>query len=755
LFVLLLTLVFFDPLFLRRNFGGSDLLGYHLPIESAVHDAYARGRWPLWIGEISGGRPLLANINVGAFYPIRALLSPIPFPAAMRIYPILHWALSGVGVMALLSSMGCSPGASWLGAATYVFSGVGISEVFYTNDHPGVALLPWIVWAMTRSAWGDTKRIIVLSFFLGLDLLAGDVFTAGMALLACLLWVLVERNRLGVGREIGVLAGAFGLSLLLALPQIVATALWIPHTHRAVSGFSLGDALELSLPPRRLLEFLVPFPFGDVWQAEPGAVWANAVAGRRVGFFSTLYAGALAPIALVALWRSDDRAVRFARSLLIFGLALSIPGSLLPEYIKSWRSPLPLRHPEKFALLIAFALSIFAAMGWERLRVSQRAPRWALWVGVGLAAIAIWARFAPLAVGRMAVFAAGADLGAVAVAADRLGPALAEGALLWIVTVVAWDVGTRNTSLAAVGALVVLTAVPLAANRRIARTFSQEEIFAPTAFARAVQKADPDGAFRTLSIPSSLSPGSAWAGQDVGGLGNWRRSWLYFTPTLWRRGTVFNQDADLGDLERTEILRRLGTRAAGYADSAPFFGSLALRFAIRFNDEPSRAGYRRIGGDSIQNWDEHEKPYPEIRLLASWQEVPTAVEALRALPRLRAGEVVLETGVSRPGSAPDGVLRVLERTPERLRLETEADAPTWLFVLRGYFPYRRVLIDGKSTEVFPAQIAFSAAPIPAGRHLVEWAEELPGGRGVFAGPAAFMILAIASLAMWFRRGGLD
>jgi hypothetical protein len=751
-FVVLVALVYSDPLFLRRNFGGGDLLGYHLPIEKAVHDAYARGRWPLWIGEISGGRPLLANINVGALYPIRPLLSPISFPTAMRIFPLLHWMLGGIGVMALLSSIGSSSGAMWLGAATYVFSGVSVSEVFYTNDHPGVMLLPWIVWAMTQSAWSERKRVVVLSLLLGLDFLAGDVFTVGMALLACLLWVLVERTRLRVGREVGVLAGALALSALFALPQLLATALWAPHTHRAISGFSLGESLELSLSAHRLFELLIPFPFGDVWRAEPGAVWAYAVAGRPIGFFSTLYAGALAPIALISLWRSDQRAARFARVLFILGLALALPGSFLPERMKSWRSPLPLRHPEKFALLIALALAICAAMGWEKLRASPGAPRWALAVGVGLAAMAVWARWAPMAVGRLAVFAAGTDPGAAEIAATRLGPALAEGALLWMVTVVAWDVGARRNPAAALAALAVLTAIPLAANRRIARTYSQEEIFAPTPFARSVQRADPDGAFRTLAIPSSLTAGAVWSGQDVGGLENWRRSWLYFTPTLWRRGTVFNQDADLGDLERTEIVRRLGTRAAGYTDSAAFFGSLALRFAIRFKDEPARAGYHRVGGDSIQDWDEHERPYPDLRLLSSWQEVSTAADALRALPRLRPGEVVLESGSTESSAAPEGILRILERSPERLRLETESSAPTWLFVLRGYFPFRKVLVDGRPTEVFPAQIAFSAARIQAGRHVVEWIEERPGGRGVWAGPVAFVLLSAALLTMRSRRG---
>src|SRR5688500_5057682 len=91
LFALLVVAVYSPSLFSRRVFGGRDLLIYHMPIEKAVHDAYSRGSLPIWISEISGGRPLAPNPNVGAFYPIRPLLAQIPFPVAMRLFPTLHW----------------------------------------------------------------------------------------------------------------------------------------------------------------------------------------------------------------------------------------------------------------------------------------------------------------------------------------------------------------------------------------------------------------------------------------------------------------------------------------------------------------------------------------------------------------------------------------------------------------------------------------------------------------------------------------
>src|SRR5262249_57570565 len=108
-------------------------------------------------------------------------------------------------------------------------------------------------------------------------------------------------------------------------------------------------------------------------------------------------------------------------------------------------------------------------------------------------------------------------------------------------------------------ALLLLTVIPILANRRIARSFSEEDVFAPTAFARVIQKVDPDGAFRTLAIPSSSAIDRAWTGQDVGEMEFWRRSWLYFTPTLWNRGTVFNHDPDHGDLSPIPSLPPAGT----------------------------------------------------------------------------------------------------------------------------------------------------------------------------------------------------
>src|SRR5262249_22776697 len=175
------------------------------------------------------------------------------------------------------------------------------------------------------------------------------------------------------------------------------------------------------------------------------------------------------------------------------------------------------------------------------------------------------------------------------------------------------------------------------------------------------------------------------AHSDVSGASYTKRSWLGLTHALWNRGTVFNGNFDMGDLSRLESLRYVSFRAAQYRDSAAFFGSLALKWGVRLADQKPVAGYRRMRGNLLVDWDEHEEPYPDVRLVEKWREEDTSLHALSAVRALGPGEIVVESGERKPGSARHGSVRVLEKLPERMVAEVEAPDPTWLFVLRGYF----------------------------------------------------------------------
>ena len=729
-----------DPLATGRSFTGRDLIPYNLPLEKSVHDAWARGRLPVWFPDASGGRPLMPNPNSGVLYPVRPLLSLLPFPVAMRISPVLHWAAAAIGVLWLMEAIGVSAAASGLAAVTYAFSGVIVSELYYSNFLPGATLLPWLLWSLVRPARTAGRRVIVTAVVFGLLFLAGDVFTSGLALLAALLWVGLEVGHGDRRREAGLLALGAVLGAMLAAPQIFATALLVPETHRAVIGMKLAETLHFSVSPWRLLELAVPYPFGAVWSQELPIMWAEP---PMRFFFATLYAGAFSLAALAAVWRRPaEKGARFTRALAAVSILVAVVPSFAPRAMLEWASPIPLRYPEKFCVALALALALASGLALDRFRRAP-APRGILAIAAGLAAAALAADLWPAPAGRLAAAAVGALPSAAAVASRSLPGALAEGGLYWAAAFLALGLWRRGRAARAAG-LAMLVLTPIAADRRIARTDSEAAVFAPTPFARSLARRDPEGRYRTLDESPYRPPSAveiAAQAMDPGGSDFMRRAWSLHTPALWGRGTVFNSDLDVGDLSRVDSLRRASSALAALPNAGVFFGSVALRYGIRWRDLDAIPGYRPYGRDGLQIWDENPEASPDVRLLSRWRESAGAVEALRAIPALSAGEVVLETGRGASGEARPGVVRILERSPERLRLDVSSPDPAWLFVLRGFWSHRTVKLDAREVETVPAQIAFTAVPVPAGIHRIDWQEEAPGGRYSVLGPLGFALAA--------------
>ncbi|MEX0879061.1 MAG: hypothetical protein WEB59_16285 [Thermoanaerobaculia bacterium] len=754
-FATLVVLLYADPLVTGRNFGGRDMIAYNIPLEKSVHDAWARGRLPVWTPEVSGGRPLAPNPNAGALYPVRALFSRLPLPVALRLFPVAHWIAAGIGMLMLLAALGRSRPAAWIGAVTYVFSGVAVGEAFFPHIQPGMTLLPWIVWAAGRRTGTRWSRLLLLSCLFALDFLAADVFTIALALACAALWLAVEEDRREQLRAAGALGLAVCLGALAAAPQLLATALWIPQTNRAVLGMKLAEVFLFSIHPLRLVELVVPYPFGATWELAAQAMWAAPVHhGKVMGLFPTLYAGAFAVIAVGVAWKSRERGARFARILLLGALVASVLPSLLPASWAGLSSPLALRNPEKLAVAIVFSLAILAGLGFDAWRGRPRKLAGLIGVGALFAALSVSTALFPEATGRLAVRAVGADPTRVPIAARSLPFAFAEAGLLWMGTVIALDAlgGARRRGVAL--AVILLTLVPVAANRKIARTFREGDVFGPTAFARYVTRRDPEGAYRTLGESFFQGVSQLEFRQNSGALADAefsRRSWYQHTPVLWNRGMVFNEDFDSGDLSSVESLRKIAGMAIGYRDSANFFGTVGLRFGIRFRDHEAVAGYRPVGGDALQIWDEHVRAFPDIRLLERWREVPGPLQALSTISQLDEGEIAIESGAASSGWARPGAVRIIEKSPERMVADLDAPDPTWLFVLRAYWPHRTILLDGRPVEAQPAQLAFSAVPIPPGRHRLVWQERLPGLRVSVWGTALFGMIAAVLAVVHERR----
>ncbi len=742
----------------RRTFVGRDIVPYNIPLENAVHDAWSRGRLPVWWDAVSGGRPLLPNPNAGVFYPLRPVLSALPFPTAMRIFPVFHWILGGLGMLLLARAIGGSRGAAWVSAVSFAFSGVIVSEVFYSNFQPGASLLPWTLWALVRpeARPGRTRRrrsrsCTRRSFW------PETCSRWRSPSSAALLWLFLETPAPERGRR-GVGPGA-------RPPRRVPSR---PASGRRDGAARSGDSpdhrgpharrgprfFDSSLAVLRVLRAVSR-------SARPGRRTSRGTGARASSGISslTLFVGPIALAGLLRGKRNPPTGWRFARTLFAVAVVLCrrragscrTRGSRLP-------SPIPLRYPEKFMVGATFALALAAGIAFDRWRQFRTGGR-------GLAGGRRRSRrFSPPPRPSLPTPRGGWSWPSLG-GAPELVP-LAARALppRWPI---AGSCGRRRPSprsLAAgrgpraviVLALILLTAIPLVrqpADRPDGPRRNGLSADGVRAGDRAPRSRRARSALSTRRSTGPLSPLLAASTRaDPAGSEFYRQSWYYFTQTIWRRGTVLNIDLDAGDLSRIESLRRLAAVAAAQTDSAPFFSTLSLRYAIRFRDQTPIAGFRPLRRRRVpvlgREPGRPAGPAPGLALARGDGPRRRSPDAAAGCPPTRSSSRPENVGRAR---ARPGKLRIREKSPERLLLETQTPDPTWLFVLRGDWSYRAVEIDGVPVQTLPAQLAFTAVPVPAGAHTIEWREKAPGLEVSRYGPLAGGAAASADRVAPARR----
>ncbi|MBI5234521.1 MAG: YfhO family protein [Deltaproteobacteria bacterium] len=81
--------------------------------------------------------------------------------------------------------------------------------------------------------------------------------------------------------------------------------------------------------------------------------------------------------------------------------------------------------------------------------------------------------------------------------------------------------------------------------------------------------------------------------------------------------------------------------------------------------------------------------------------------------RLQTNELVLQEPA-------EGKIKVEGFSPNRLKIEVSAATDSILYYSDGYDKNWRVYIDGKKDRIYKANLAFKAAAVPSGRHIVEF-----------------------------------
>ena len=379
--MLMLSLLFFHQLLFSGGIlARGDTYQYFYPYWDARNEAFRAGALPLWTPDLFMGAPLLANPQLGTYYPLNWLTAPFRAPAAVAISIALHVALAGSGAIFLYRQVISK---QWLPALVagivFAFGGAVSAHVEQINQLQGLAWMPILFALYHRLLAGERARrdALLLAAAWALQIFSGHtqtVFISGVGLAVYGLGYSAlggRRARLPLLlRALLLLALCFCGALLLALPQLLPSLELMQLSNRS-GGFSVQEATAFSLPLNLLGRALLP--------SYDGQLFGEYVATAGVIGLGLALWGA-------AAFRGDERGRRLWLVLALAGLALAL-GRVNPLY---WlAAELPgfnlFRVPARFLALFSLGLALLAGMGTQALGQPMRPRRPMALIAAGLA----------------------------------------------------------------------------------------------------------------------------------------------------------------------------------------------------------------------------------------------------------------------------------------------------------------------------------------------------------------------------------
>jgi hypothetical protein len=689
----------------------------HLPARACIAEELRAGRIPFVHPGASLGQPLAGNPNFGLFFPDTILAVLLPLPIAFGLRFVLALVLAFVGARRWARAEGVPREAAEIAALSFVLSGVFISTWRFFNSGLALALAPFVLAAATKLAGrgqvlnrelrftirdltpGERHAVAEVGLWGGLEILAGEPVVALLTFALAGGRVALECRRgdtplRRLARTTLGLAAGFLLSALIAAPQIAATVQILGDSSRERKPIPFITATGTSVHPVRLLEQVIPFPYGRPDLRGPHGFTGHRFFDNHTPYLWTLHVG-LVVLGLLALHGGGRGHGEEAFAAVAVGAAVLSLGKYLPA-AKALYPVLSLggriRFPVKWWYVVALAL--VPLVGWAVDRWLRREPtrawRRALLVGLVLASAC-----ALLVAWPSTILAKASPIASLALAV----------ALLWRdrkPVLLAWAVAC-SLALAALPQLLALLDAPPAGPPHLAagRIYSRVD-------ANAHPSELPD-ASEAMTVPRFFRRASP-------------ELWP-LTATRAGLGYAFDLDPD-----------------GAYADE-----DRAIRKALEALPWPDRAGELRVAGVSTVVADEGlPAPYRELATLNAKEgvrayalegaapSVRVATRTFRA-PDLEAvmaihrsaefdarTDVVLEGSSAIPGPlATTGEALKTEERASWLAADIETSSDAVLVWSRTFFSAWQARVDGVAVRPMRADGHLVGVPVGPGRHRVE------------------------------------
>ncbi len=762
-----------------KTLSDGDALFWFYPAYQFVAEQLRAGKLPLWNPFMYSGTPLFAQWQAGVFDPLNWLFLPFGVTSrAMTLVQELAYATGLLGMFRYTRSLSLKRRACLIAAVIYALSGFAVARVIYPGFLHIFALTPWVIYTIEALRQRPSWRTAAL----GAVLVAWQLFAAHPqpfaygALLAGAYALFRMRNaECGMRNEAPATKqsairnpqSAFLFlrqSALVYLGGVALAAIQVlPAAETAQQSVRQDWPFELftlnSLHPASLLVTLFPFWHGQgrgfyamgYW----GVYWHHYEAQIYLGVIAMSLAGAGA----YAAWRQrlhPWNVARFWSVVAVVGVLLSLGRYVEP--LARLLHPIPIighfRSPNRHWMEVVFAVAVLAGFAVDRLlradeaALQRRLARVAQSLAVALTLICLlvggfvlWQRTAaeqlllPLR-----------DMNWVQPGFfQKGGPEFYVPMLTAVVLCAALLIFLRAPQR---GRWFVVLFVAMLGDYHLYAYFgpiNNDEAHLEQRIGRALPPslAARESVLEPFRYQQMLNPTT----------GEFNPFWLYghelasgYDPILNTRYKTFSGIDEAGRSYLPTLLkaqdRTLDLLNVRYILVAPNF--LTPPATAADAGLADAAHWREVPNDSTVNWYKDMKVYenlralPRVWLVGQVQVVANEYDQLRLIrgemndaqgrefdPRQT---VLLEPGAAdkpwaqrlNQASGVAGTARIVERSNDRLLIETEAAHDALLVLSEMAYSGWQARLDGQAVEWQRVNYILSGVPVAAGKHRVEF-----------------------------------
>lgn len=363
--LVLVILAFLFPLVtLNKSFVGGDNFVQFYPWYKAYSASLASGTLPFWVSGMQSGFPLMAEGQVGGYYPLNlAIFYLLPFNIAYNYSIIMHFILGGIFIFMYMRQLNIKPEGSLFGSILFCFGGSYAGCFYNIVTLKTFIWFPLVLFLIERYFQRRQNTYLFLSaVFFGIQLLAGFAQVAvysGFFYLVYYIVRAIEKKEKYTKLFLNIFI-FLALSFLVFLPQFFLTSNLIANSTRALNA-SLGFALWGSFPPIGFLGLIFPY----------------SVSFLRAVFYVTTIGFILSIFALVHIKESRDKRYIPLIVILIVSIFFSL-GEYNPLYVMAIKifKLYSLRGTIKFLFFGIFAFSVLSGLGFSILsEMSDKAIR--------------------------------------------------------------------------------------------------------------------------------------------------------------------------------------------------------------------------------------------------------------------------------------------------------------------------------------------------------------------------------------------